>query len=445
MGDRSTQVLELDESLGKDSDTPSVHSKKSQTKVTIEECPVDGTHKTAEVSLKPKKKKKKKKKKENVLSDESDMERPDNSRTDSYGMDIDQFKLKVVEEEQGGTFGKLPDKIKDFYRQQNQQIHEYDKLRSLGIDEEAMKAEEELSEADQRHERQVAYLSAGTNFFLLVMLVTAVSISGSLAILASVVDSALDILSSLVILATSKAKRNVNFYKYPQGRERVEPVGVLVFASIMGTASLMVIVESLRTLMENEGHAPELTILVIALVATDVFLKCCLFLYCRMYADRILIAEALTQDHRNDVMVNTVVLLSAFLASKYWPPLDPIGAILVSSWTCYNWSSTSLDQVKLLTGRAASPDFLKQLTWICLNHDERIDAVDTVRAFHFGTRYLVEIDICLPPQMVLQTAHDIGESLQQKVELLADVERCFVHLDFETDHNPTTEHKQWGQ
>jgi hypothetical protein len=113
------------------------------------------------------------------------------------------------------------------------------------------------------------------------------------------------------------------------------------------------------------------------------------------------------------------------------------------------------------------------------------------QAFHFGTRFLVEIDVVLPPTMVrdrapprlspppyadtdrrrrrpphphhplphthtythahththtqlLQEAHDIGESLQKKVESLEEVERAFVHLDFETSHNPTSEHKQWG-
>ena len=43
----------------------------------------------------------------------------------------------------------------------------------------------------------------------------------------------------------------------------------------------------------------------------------------------------------------------------------------------------------------------------------------------------------------LQEAHDIGETLQQKVETLDEVERAFVHLDFETSHNPASEHKQW--
>jgi divalent metal cation (Fe/Co/Zn/Cd) transporter len=66
------------------------------------------------------------------------------------------------------------------------------------------------------------------------------------------------------------------------------------------------------------------------------------------------------------------------------------------------------------------------------------------QAFHFGTRFLVEIDVVLPPTMSLHEAHDIGETLQQKIERLDEVERAFVHLDYETTHNPKSEHKQWG-
>jgi len=47
--------------------------------------------------------------------------------------------------------------------------------------------------------------------------------------------------------------------------------------------------------------------------------------------------------------------------------------------------------------------------------------------------------------MPLREAHDIGESLQIKAERLEEVERCFVHLDFETMHHPNSEHKQWGE
>lgn len=98
-------------------------------------------------------------------------------------------------------------------------------------------------------------------------------------------------------------------------------------------------------------------------------------------------------------------------------------------------------QIKLLTGHTAKPDFLKKLTWICVNHHPKIQFVDTVRAFHFGNNFLVEVDIVLPEEMSLKEAHDIGEPLQQKLERLREVERAFVHLDYEFEHRPSDEHK----
>ncbi len=117
-----------------------------------------------------------------------------------------------------------------------------------------------------------------------------------------------------------------------------------------------------------------------------------------------------------------------------------------------------IEQVKNLTGKSASVPFLTKLTYIALNHDKRILQIDTVRyvlsnllffftwylddsfhsissfifilvpyyefvycspllrAFHLGVGFLVEVDIVLPEEMTLKEAHDIGESLQIKLE-----------------------------
>lgn len=41
----------------------------------------------------------------------------------------------------------------------------------------------------------------------------------------------------------------------------------------------------------------------------------------------------------------------------------------------------------------------------------------------------------------LRTSHDVSQSLQRKLEGLGDVERAFVHVDYEHDHNVHEEHK----
>ena len=55
--------------------------------------------------------------------------------------------------------------------------------------------------------------------------------------------------------------------------------------------------------------------------------------------------------------------------------------------------------------------------------------IDTVRAFYFGSFYLVEVDIVLPETMPLKEAHDIGEALQNKIEDFPEVERV-IYIEY---------------
>ena len=63
-------------------------------------------------------------------------------------------------------------------------------------------------------------------------------------------------------------------------------------------------------------------------------------------------------------------------------------------------------------------------------HDPSM-GLDTVRAYHYGPRFLVELDIVMAEGTPLRESHDCGVLLQHKIEALASVERCFVHIDYQ--------------
>jgi divalent metal cation (Fe/Co/Zn/Cd) transporter len=46
------------------------------------------------------------------------------------------------------------------------------------------------------------------------------------------------------------------------------------------------------------------------------------------------------------------------------------------------------------------------------------------------------VDIVMDGSSTLYSAHDLSQSLQDKLEALPGVERAFVHVDYETDHTP---------
>ncbi|GAV84558.1 Cation_efflux domain-containing protein [Cephalotus follicularis] len=175
----------------------------------------------------------------------------------------------------------------------------------------------------------------------------------------------------------------------------------------------------------------------IGIMVSVTVVKFLLMVYCRRFKNEIVRAYA--QDHFFDVITNSVGLVAAVLAIRYLWWIDPVGAMMISLYTISTWARTVMENVRSLIGRTAPPDFISKLTYCIWNHHEDIQHIDTVRAYTFGSYYFVEIDIVLPQYTLLQKAHNIGETLQEKLEQLPVVERAFVHIDFEYTHRP--EHK----
>lgn len=73
---------------------------------------------------------------------------------------------------------------------------------------------------------------------------------------------------------------------------------------------------------------------------------------------------------------------------------------------------------------------------LAMPHLPQILALDTVRAYHSGPRIIVEVDVVMDPQETLRDTHDVAEALQFKLESLPNVERAYVHIDYETSHKP---------
>lgn len=326
-------------------------------------------------------------------------------------------------------------KVKKFYSAQDSFI------------EAILEAERDISQckmkaaADAEKSNRMVNLAAKVSFFaniiLMIAKLTASILSGSMAIISSLVDSVVDLVSGAVIFYTSRAAEKTNYYSYPFGRTRLEPAAIIIISVVMGLASFQIIVESIK-LIVTQSAAPDMRWVSIGMVALTIVVKFLLFLLCRRIDSPS--THTLALDHRNDVIGNSFALLCGWLGTQYWKTIDPIGAILISMYISYNWWKTGSDQVKVITGKTAPPLVLTKITWLALHHDERILNIDTVRAFHLGSGFLTDVHVTLDENMNLKEAHDIGESLQNKLELLSEVEVAFVHLDYENSHSASSEH-----
>ncbi|RWR75157.1 metal tolerance protein 4 isoform X2 [Cinnamomum micranthum f. kanehirae] len=324
---------------------------------------------------------------------------------------------------------------KEYYERQFATLRSFEEVDSLhmsnGSDEDDQDREE------RRQQERAMQISNIANIVLLAFKIYATIRSGSIAIAASTLDSLLDLMAGGILWFTHLSMKNINIYKYPIGKLRVQPVGIIIFAAVMATLGFQVLIQAVEQLIKDEASAKmtiEQLIWLFSIMLTATVVKLALWIYCRKSRNEIVRAYA--KDHYFDVVTNVVGLAAAVLGDYLYWWIDPAGAILLAVYTISNWSGTVMENAASLVGQSAPPEMLQKFTYLVIRHHAKIKRVDTVRAYTFGVLYFVEVDIELPEDLPLKEAHAIGESLQIKIEELPEVERAFVHLDFECDHKP---------
>jgi len=275
--------------------------------------------------------------------------------------------------------------------------------------------------------RMAIGISFAANVILLLLKAVTLARTGSLAVLTSLVDSVLDLLSGSVLFFSNRAISKANFLDYPTGMERLEPLSVIVFSCITACSSLEIITEAVGHLVSNDSSNISMDWVDITLLITIVVTKFILWIWCKNITESTSV-QALAQDHSNDILFNVVTTIVAIIASKTVYFIDPIGAILLSLYIIYNWIKTALYYIKMMTGTTASPEEIQKLTYLACRYDSRVVKIDTVRAYHVGVKLFVEIDIVLNKDVPLVEAHDVGECLQELIEKFPEVERAFVHM-----------------
>jgi divalent metal cation (Fe/Co/Zn/Cd) transporter len=114
-----------------------------------------------------------------------------------------------------------------------------------------------------------------------------------------------------------------------------------------------------------------------------------------------------------DVVFNTFSILFpliGYFAKIWW--LDALGGILLSAYVILNWSKTSAEHIRNLTGASATADERNILLYMTMRFAKSIKRIQGLQAYHAGDKLNVEVDIVVDEHIALRDSHDLGESLQ---------------------------------
>ncbi|KAK3310313.1 uncharacterized protein B0T15DRAFT_481718 [Chaetomium strumarium] len=296
--------------------------------------------------------------------------------------------------------------------------------------------EDDVVDSDAPIVTLAIYINFAANAILLAGKIAVIISVPSVSVLASLVDALLDFLSTVIVWVTTLLIRKQDQYRYPVGRRRLEPLGVLVFSVIMITSFVQVALEAIQRLASPDHGIIKLGIPAISIMLGTIVVKGLCWLWCRLVNNSSV--QALAADASTDVIFNAGSIafpIVGFYAGIWW--LDALGGLILSLIVIFNWSQTSFEHIRHLSGFSATADQRNILLYLTMRFAKTIKQIQGLQAYHAGDKLIVEVDIVLDASTPLKDSHDLSESLQYVLESVPIVDRAFVHVDYATYNLPT--------
>ena len=168
------------------------------------------------------------------------------------------------------------------------------------------------------------------NLFLFLIKIFIALLSKSQAMLADSVNSATDILSSIMTYVGGKISQNTSDENHNYGYGKAEYVFSLLISVVMGYLAITVAINGAKTLILKEKFVFSYILVIVCLVT--IVTKFILYRYTNKIGKNTenILVLANSQDHKNDVLITSSVLIG-ILASKcnvYF--LDGLIAIIIA-------------------------------------------------------------------------------------------------------------------
>jgi len=286
-----------------------------------------------------------------------------------------------------------------------------------------------FSDTDRRKIR-AAYLSVGSNSLLLVSKLVVGFLMGSVAIISEAIHSGMDLLASLLATYAVRKAAHPPDEDHAYGHGKFEDLSGTVEAVLIVIAAAIIIIESLRRLVDMEGI--DLPLLGVAVMGVSAVVNWgvsgYLFKVAKETESVALEADALHL--RTDVYTSLGVMV-AMLVIHYteWYWVDPVVAIGVAALIAYAAYELTRRTVRDLVDAPLPPEEREAIEGILHEHVGMHIGWDSIRTRRAGSERHIDLHLHFPPTMPVKEAHDIAHHIQEDIEAALPRSQVLIHLE----------------
>jgi cation diffusion facilitator family transporter len=280
-------------------------------------------------------------------------------------------------------------------------------------------------------QKRATIVSSTVAMFLVLLKLVIGLLSGSVAVLASAIDSILDMAVSLFnYFAINKAEENPN-EQYQYGKGKIQAIAAVIEGTIITISGLFIIYVGIHKLYESSETillTPSIIAMSISMVITY-FLVQYLAKVAKETDNLVIKADAL--HYRTDLWSNAAVLISLVLV--YITGLDWIDALFgigIGIYIIYSAYEIIVEGIGILLDRAFDVDMVERIDKIISSHPE-VTSYHWLKTRTDGTTNFVEFHMVLRPNMPLLEAHRIADEVEDEMRELDRRKRWVITPHFD--------------
>lgn len=272
------------------------------------------------------------------------------------------------------------------------------------------------------------YASVATAILLVGLKTWAWLASGSVSLLASLVDSLTDSMASIVNLFAVRLALRPADDNHPFGHGKAESLSALAQSAFIGGSAVFLLLNAVERLLHPQPL--QQTTLGIAVMLVSLLLTLALVLFQRWVLRRAQ-SQAVSADslhYVTDFASNIVVLVALVLAAWGWQRADAVLALLLGGWIFWSAAKIAIEAVNTLMDKALPPADVARIEAAAL-------AVPGVLGIHdlrtrlSGARHFVQMHIDLDARLNIVEAHDIAVAVAAQIRALFEEAEVIVHQD----------------
>ncbi len=276
--------------------------------------------------------------------------------------------------------------------------------------------------------RLATYASTSVAIVLIAAKLFAWAASDSVSLLATLIDSMLDAVASIINLVAVRHALTPADKEHRFGHGKAEALaGLSQSLFIAGSAGYLLIEAWQRVIQPSAVESVELGIFVMAIsiVATMLLLAFQRHVIKKTNSTAIR-ADAL--HYRTDLMVNGSVIVALLLANAGWPGFDGLFAGAIAIYILFSARDIIVTSYDHLMDRELPDEDRQKIKALVMQHPKARGLHD-LRSRHSGTMTFIQLHLELDDDLSLMAAHKISDEVELSILNAFPGSEILIHID----------------